>query len=893
MHSQRSPLALGVVAVIALVAAAALFNRVVADTSTDLPGDVNCDEVVNSIDAALILQYSAGLIGSLPCQKVADVDQNGAIDPIDAALILQYDAGLIDSLGPPPATPSPPPTPTQEPTPTPPLSGPQLMVDKFGHGTVTSNPEGVNCGTDCMLQSVQFPAGSTIILTATPDADSSFSWWSGCDSASGNICTVTVDADKTVLATFVLDDAQVPETTKVLDEATMQHLVRQEGSTYYFDPAAAVVAALQPGNVIVSAVGDGLLRKVSAVDVSEQEIAVETTDATLEDAIERGTFVFSEEDSALGGLQSSLALTPQGNVTCVINELRCTVPLNVDLGDGITISGTTSFDADPDIAVSFDGWDWSCLCFPVQELRAIATFQVDTEMTVFAGAQFSLTEEITIPAVTRRWVVFIGPVPVLLELELAVNVGITGQAEAGIESHLSLQNTFTVGGHYLRGSGWNDIINYDRTFSASDPDVTAGGQVRAYVKPVLTGKVYSVPGPYFRVEGYLRLNVDPLQTPWWTLYGGLSAAAGLETEVFGLTVVDFTLPLWEREWPLADKGTVRPPTPTPTATPTRVPPTSTPTRTPTPTPRPGTTTPSPTPSVIWVYETNSSPSSVSVSADGNYIVVGSSEEIYFLNGDGDPLWNYPTDFPIIDVSMTADASYIVAGGSQGAIIPDGIVYSLTNQGDLEWSLESTGVSSVSYSADGNYFAMTHVHWLGWNDVVRLWGDNEGEWLWDYNFGAAGTTAVSLSADGEYIAVGGAADVFGNDGALRLYDKAGDLLWEYAIDTEILAGDKYSVSISTDGKYIAAGNEDNDQLYFFERDQQLLWSYTTGPIEGVSVSADGSRIVAASREKVYIFDRDENLLWEFEISNIEDVAMSADADTIVAVTEDNKVYALSP
>jgi outer membrane protein assembly factor BamB len=134
---------------------------------------------------------------------------------------------------------------------------------------------------------------------------------------------------------------------------------------------------------------------------------------------------------------------------------------------------------------------------------------------------------------------------------------------------------------------------------------------------------------------------------------------------------------------------------------------------------------------------------------------------------------------------------------------------------------------------------------------------------------------------------------GNDGALRLYDKAGDLLWEYTIDTSILAGDKYSVCISADGRYIAAGNRDNDQLRFFERDQQLLWSYTTGPIEGVSVSVDGSHIVAASRDNIYLFDHNQNLLWTFDISDIEDVAMSADADLIVAVTEDNKVYALSP
>ncbi len=71
-------------------------------------GDSNCDGSINSIDAALILQYGAGLTSSLPCQEGADVDSDGSINSIDAALILQFTAGLVDSL--PPTRP-----PTEEP----------------------------------------------------------------------------------------------------------------------------------------------------------------------------------------------------------------------------------------------------------------------------------------------------------------------------------------------------------------------------------------------------------------------------------------------------------------------------------------------------------------------------------------------------------------------------------------------------------------------------------------------------------------------------------------------------------------------------------------------------------------------------------------------------------
>ncbi len=67
---------------------------------TGLPGDVSCDGHVNAVDAALVLQFSAGITPTLTCQDNADVNQDGAINSIDAALILQYTAGLIGSLPP-------------------------------------------------------------------------------------------------------------------------------------------------------------------------------------------------------------------------------------------------------------------------------------------------------------------------------------------------------------------------------------------------------------------------------------------------------------------------------------------------------------------------------------------------------------------------------------------------------------------------------------------------------------------------------------------------------------------------------------------------------------------------------------------------------------------------
>ncbi len=65
-----------------------------------LKGDADCSGVVTAIDAALILQMTAGLIGSVACPELADASNDGLVNAIDAALILQLTAGLIPNLPP-------------------------------------------------------------------------------------------------------------------------------------------------------------------------------------------------------------------------------------------------------------------------------------------------------------------------------------------------------------------------------------------------------------------------------------------------------------------------------------------------------------------------------------------------------------------------------------------------------------------------------------------------------------------------------------------------------------------------------------------------------------------------------------------------------------------------
>ncbi len=74
-----------------------------------------------------------------------------------------------------------------------------LTITKVGNGTISSSPAGIDCGADC-TEAVN--KGSTVTLTATPDMGYKFTGWTGGCTGTATTCTITMNAAKTVTATF-------------------------------------------------------------------------------------------------------------------------------------------------------------------------------------------------------------------------------------------------------------------------------------------------------------------------------------------------------------------------------------------------------------------------------------------------------------------------------------------------------------------------------------------------------------------------------------------------------------------------------------------------------------------------------------------------------------------
>ncbi|NUM43532.1 MAG: hypothetical protein HUU38_02415 [Anaerolineales bacterium] len=77
-----------------------------------------------------------------------------------------------------------------------------VALDGTGSGTVTSDPAGIDCGTDC---TEVLNDGTVITLTATADTSSIFSGWSGACTGT-NDCVITIADTTNVTATFTLNE---------------------------------------------------------------------------------------------------------------------------------------------------------------------------------------------------------------------------------------------------------------------------------------------------------------------------------------------------------------------------------------------------------------------------------------------------------------------------------------------------------------------------------------------------------------------------------------------------------------------------------------------------------------------------------------------------------------
>ncbi len=80
-----------------------------------------------------------------------------------------------------------------------PVFGASVNVEVQGDGYVDSYPSGILCGAAC---SETYSSSTRLTLTAHPNAGATFVRWGGCDTFTSTTCTIDLNIDRAVVATF-------------------------------------------------------------------------------------------------------------------------------------------------------------------------------------------------------------------------------------------------------------------------------------------------------------------------------------------------------------------------------------------------------------------------------------------------------------------------------------------------------------------------------------------------------------------------------------------------------------------------------------------------------------------------------------------------------------------
>ncbi|MCK4615079.1 MAG: PQQ-binding-like beta-propeller repeat protein, partial [Thermoplasmata archaeon] len=234
----------------------------------------------------------------------------------------------------------------------------------------------------------------------------------------------------------------------------------------------------------------------------------------------------------------------------------------------------------------------------------------------------------------------------------------------------------------------------------------------------------------------------------------------------------------------------------------------------------------------WRFRTENSVRDISISAGGEYLVVGSNDRrVYFLDREGNLLWKYRTGAAVYTVAMSMRGEYAAAGSY------DRKVYFFNREGELLWEFETgSAVRDVEMSTKGKLVA------AGSYDHHLYFLDRSGRLLWRRKMQSS-VEKVAISPSGDEIAAG-------SEGEVSLFDQRGGLLWRQSTGTYDIRG----LEISTQGGSIICGSRDNEVLYF-EKGGGLLWRYKTPQwVETVAVGSRGRYIAAGLRNGLlYLFD----------------------------------------
>ncbi|MES4890501.1 hypothetical protein [Streptomyces sp. NPDC096012] len=160
----------------------------------------------------------------------------------------------------------------------------------------------------------------------------------------------------------------------------------------------------------------------------------------------------------------------------------------------------------------------------------------------------------------------VGPVPVVVNLDLTCYVQISGDGRVTVDVEQSLKGDFRAGGTFGAAKGWTPVSDSTMTGTPVHASLTTAGDLKTALGAEASVGLYGTVGVTADLAPYLRGTASgtvtastgtgaPKAEGTWSVYGGvdLSGTLRLQLSIFGTPVIQRNIPLGalHREWNLA------------------------------------------------------------------------------------------------------------------------------------------------------------------------------------------------------------------------------------------------------------------------------------------------------------------------------------------------------
>ena len=381
--------------------------------------------------------------------------------------------------------------------------------------------------------------------------------------------TVTVSRGQSQVVT-VDYGVVVPETTEVLSAAQVTDLVQGPDGTAELTVTSSTSVDVATGDVVAAGVGPntptGLLGKVTAVDGNQ--VTVNTTDVTLLDAVDAGTFDMSMpltnddvidpgeladgdvEPLRMGDRRAQALKQAAEDVSVKRNlkkNLTCKKGLSATASAELEFAPTVRFSAEWDL---FQGVTKAQLTAGIEQ-----TSRVKATVDGAASCELKATALLKKPVTFRPITFVVGPVPVVLVPELQFYLDGTANAEGSAEAGVRQKFTADAGLKYVKGTGFSPVQSISNTVSLIGPSFAGHAEAEVGLAPQLKMLLYGVEGPRVRLRGSVEadaqaaVNVQSASLDWNV---DLRLKGEVAMDIEALDLRSGNLEIFNRKWDVAN-----------------------------------------------------------------------------------------------------------------------------------------------------------------------------------------------------------------------------------------------------------------------------------------------------------------------------------------------------